>query len=59
MMGRCFTFNRPNVEIIDKMPKRKQFDYFRFKGTITYTANRMYNVPEVEINFDDWYRASV
>ena len=26
--------------------------------TVTYTVNRMYDVPEIEINFDDWYKAS-
>ena len=58
-MGGCFSFNRPSIQIIDDMPKGKQFDYLRSKGKITYTVNRMYDVPEIEINFNDWYRASV
>ena len=58
-MGGCFSFNRPSIEIIDEMPKGKQFDYLRSKGKITYTVNRMYDVPEIEINFNGWYRASV
>ena len=33
--------------------------YLRSAGTITYTVDRMYDVPEIEINFDGWYRASI
>ena len=33
--------------------------YLRSAGTITYTVDRMYDVPEIEINFDGWYRTSV
>lgn len=43
---------RPNAEIIDETPEGKQFDYFRPKGIITYTIDRMFDVLEVEINFN-------
>ena len=39
--------------------KGKQFDHLRPEGVITYTVDRMYDVPEVKINFDGWYEASV
>ena len=55
-MGGCFSFNRSNA---DEMAKGKQFDYLRPEGTITHTVDRMYDVSEVEINFDSWYSASV
>ena len=58
-MGGCFSCNKPNVEIIDSTPWGKRFDYLRPNGTITYTIDRMYDVPEIEINFDGWYKASV
>ena len=58
-MGSCFSFNRPDIEIIDETPMGKQFDYLRPEGTITHTVNRMYDVPEIEINFDGLYKASV
>ena len=58
-MGGCFSFNRPSVEIIDETPKGKQFDYLRPKGRIIYTVDRMCDVPQTEINFDGWYKASV
>ena len=54
-MGSCFSFlNKPNVEIIDEAPKGKQFDHLRPEGVITYTVDRMYDVPEKKINFDGW-----
>lgn len=43
---------RPNAEIIDETPEGKQFDYFRPEGIITYTIDRMFDVLEVEINFN-------
>ena len=58
-MGSCFSFNRSDIEIIDETPMGKQFDYLRPEGTITYTVNRMYDVPKIEINFDGLYEASV
>ena len=34
--------------------KKKQFDYLRPKRTITWTVDRMFDVPEKEINFGGW-----
>ena len=51
-IGSCFSFNRPNIEIIDETPEGEQFDYFRPEGIITYTIDRMYDVLEVETNFN-------
>ena len=49
-MGSCFSFIRPSIEIINEMPKGKQFDYLRPEGTITtYTVDRMYDDLEVEL----------
>ena len=58
-MGVCFSFSRPSIETTDEMPKGKRFDYLRSTETITYTVDRMYDVPEIEITFDGCYRASV
>lgn len=44
--------SRPNAEIIDETPEGQQFDYFRPEGIITYTIDRMFDVFEVEINFN-------
>ena len=58
-MGGCFSCNKLNVEIIDYTSRGKRFDYLRANGTISYTIDRMYDVPEMETNFDGWYKASV
>ena len=58
-MGGWYSCNKPNVEIIDETPEGKQFDFLRPNRTVTYTADRIYDVPEKEINFDGWYKASV
>ena len=58
-MSGCYSCNKPNVEIIDETPKGKQFDFLRPNRTITYTVERIYDAPEIEINFDCWYKASV
>ena len=58
-MGGCFSCNKPNVEIIDYTPKGKQYDYLKPNGTNTYTINWIDDVPEIEINFDGWYKTTV
>ena len=46
-MSGCFSFNRPSIEIIGDTPKVKQFNFFRPNGTLSYTVDRMYDVPEI------------
>ena len=57
-MGGCFSFNRSNVEIVNYTPKGKLFGYLRPNGTITHTIDRTYDVSEIEINLDGWYKGS-
>ena len=58
-MGNCFSSNTSNIKIIDETPLGEQFDYLGPEGTITYTIDRMYDVPEIEINFNGWCKSSV
>ena len=58
-MGNCFSSNTSNIKITDETPVGEQFDYLRPEGTITYTIDRMYDVPEIEINLNGWYKSSV
>ena len=44
---------------MDETPKGKQFDFLRPEGTIPYTVDKMYGVPEIGIYFNGWYKASV
>ena len=57
-MGCCFS-NEPRIKIIDEIPKGKIFDYLRPEGTITYTIDRTYNIPMIEIQFNGWFESSV
>ena len=50
-MGCCFSF--------DETSEGKHFNYSRPKGTSTYTIDRTYNAPLIELNFDGWFESSV
>ena len=54
-----FGNNKPRIEIIDQTPKRKEFDYLRPEGKITYSIDSTYDVPRIEIDFNGWYVNSV
>ena len=58
-MGCCFSCNEPRIKIIREMPEGKNFDYLRQKGTITYTIDRTYNIPLIELYFDGCFESSV
>ena len=57
-MGGCFS-SESNVEIIDEIPEGKQYDFLRPGGTSAYRINQMYDIPEIEINFDGWHKSSI
>ena len=58
-MGNCFSSSDSNVKIIDQTPPGERFDFLRSEGTITYTIDRMYDVPKIKISFTGWYENSV
>ena len=60
-MGCCLSFgnNKSRIEIIDQIPKGKEFNYLRPEGKITYSINTTYDVPRIEFDFNDWYVNSV
>ena len=58
-MGNCFSSSDSNIKIIDQTTPHERFDFLRPEGTITYTIDRMYDAPKVEINFNGWYENSV
>lgn len=51
-MGCCFS-SETNTEIIDESPEVRQFDFLRPEGI------PMYDIPEIEINFNGWHKSSV
>ena len=58
-MGSCFSSNEPRIKIIDEIPLGENFEYLRPKGTFTYTIDRTYDIPLIEIQFDVWFKSSV
>ena len=58
-MGCLFSRNELKIEIFDLTPPGDDFDHLRSKGTITFTIDRKYNVPLIDIRFDGWYENSV
>ena len=40
-------------------PPGDDFDYLRPQGTITFSIDRKYNIPLIDIRFDGWYENSV
>ena len=58
-MGYFFSSNEPKIEIVDLTPPGAEFDYLRQNGTISFSVDRKYNIPVVEINFEGWYENNV
>ena len=54
-MGCCLSFvdnDKPRIEIIDEIPKGKEFDYLRPEGKIIFGVDTTYDVPRIEIDFN-------
>ena len=58
-MGCCFSKQRMRVKIIDTISKDPKFDYVRPKGRLILKMDSVYDVPQIDILFDDWYSNSV
>ena len=55
-MGNWCLLDKPNIELIDETPKGSEYNYLRPEGIIIYSLDRMYDVPEKEIDFNGWYK---
>ena len=58
-MSCCFSRNKPKIKIMYETSKGEHFNYLRPKGTITYSIDRTYNIPLIEVDFDVWFESSV
>ena len=58
-MGCLFSRNEPKIKIFDLKPPGNDFEYLRPQGTISFSIDRKYNVPLINIRFDGWYENSV
>lgn len=60
IMGSCCSKKQKlNAKIIDTIEKGQEFDYLRPKGCLVYKIDSVYNVPKIDISFDEWYANSV
>ena len=51
--------DEPKIRICDCTPTGDDFEYLRAKGTTTLSIDRKYNIPIVDISFDNWLENSV
>ena len=51
--------DEPKIKIIDSTPPGAAFDYLRPNGTISFSVDRKYNIPVVDIRFERWYENSM
>ena len=51
--------DEPKIKIIDSTPPGAAFDYLRSNGTISFSVDRKYNIPVVDIRFERWYENSM
>ena len=47
------------IKIIDTIEKDEKINYLRPKGRLILRMDSVYNVPKIDILFDDWYTNSV
>ena len=60
LFSKCISISKdPKVKIIDHTPHGAVFNYLRPKGTISFSVDRKYNIPIVDISFKGWYENSV
>ena len=58
-MGCCFSKNKLKTKIVDTIDEGHEFDYLRPKGRLILKMDSIYNVPKIDVFFDDWYASSV
>ena len=60
-MDCCLSFQneKSKIEVIDKIPDGKDFDYLRPAGRIYYNIDEVYDVLKIKIAFDSSYMNSV
>ena len=60
LFSKCISISEePKIKIIDRTPPCAAFNYLRPKGTISFSVDRKYNIPVVDISFEGWYENNV
>ena len=55
----CSKSDEPKIRIYDCTPPDDDFEYLRPNGTITFSIDRKYNIPLLDITLDGWCENSV
>ena len=50
--SKCTRSDESKIEIVDLTPPGAEFDYLRPNGAISFSVDRKYNIPVLEINFE-------
>ena len=58
-MACCFTKKQIDIEIVNNIDQDEAFKYLRPKRRLILRMDSVYNVPKIDILFDDWYTNSV
>ena len=58
-MGCCCFKKKLQVKVIDTIAEGSEFDYLRPKGRIIFKMDSVFDVPQLDKFFDDWYANSV
>ena len=54
LFSKCISSSEePKIKIIDCTPPGAAFNYLRPKGTISFSVDRKYNIPVVDISLKD------
>ena len=60
LFSKCISSSEePKIKIIDCTPPGAAFNYLRPKGTISFSVDRKYKVPVVDISIEGWYENCV
>ena len=57
--SKCTRNDESKIEIVDLTPPSAEFDCLRPNGTISFSVDRKYSIPIVNIKFEELYENSV
>ena len=58
-MGYCFSGKKIKIKTVNKNDQDEAFNCLRPKGGLILRMDSVYNVPKIDILFDEWYTNSV
>ena len=61
-MGFClskFKVKESDIDTVDYMPQGPEYDYLMPQRTIIVSLDNKWNIPIIDIDFDEWYENTV